>query len=224
MISIVTPTHDRAALLAGRAWPSVFAQTYSDWEWIVVGDGPTLATVKAMALIDDHRVWFTALPRFSYPSEPEAFWQAKGSGPAAWGVSHARGEWIIFLGDDDELLPTALETLFAASWDADAVYGRAEVIHETRGGLLGSYPPRVGSIVYAMWRRALGFNIDPESWRRNLPADWDLWSRMIEAGTYWSFVPDVLYRYYPSDKVPCVDLPTLRPTVVSGIARLAVSA
>lgn len=211
LVSIVTPTWNRPHLLSTRAWPSVLAQTHTAWEWIVVGDGARQPTIDAMAGIADPRVRFINLPRASYPAEPEAFWQSKGAAAANHGVTLAQGEWVIFLGDDDELLPTALETLLAASWDADAIYGRAEVIHKTKGGLLGSYPPIVGSVVFAMFRRLLGFNIDPDSWRRNQPADWDLWSRMIEAGTYWQFVPDVLYRYYPDSSVPNVDPSSFAP-------------
>ena len=216
LVSIVTPTYDRASLLVGRAWPSVLGQTHQDWEWLVMGDGARQPTVDAMSGISDPRVRFINLPRASYPEEPEAFWQSKGASAARAGVNFARGEWIIFLGDDDELEPNAIETLLAASWDADVIYGRAEVVHDRFGGRLGSYPPIEGNVVYAMWRRNLGFNIDPESWRRNKPADWDLWSRLIKAGTYWSFVPDVLYRYYPSDHVPAVDRPGFLPVAARG--------
>jgi len=194
LVSIVTPTYDRPELLTTRAWPSVLAQTVTDWEWLVVGDGAGRETSAAMVGLDP-RVRFVNLPRHDYPEDPEAFFQAKGSAPAAWGVDHARGDWVLFLGDDDALMPNALETLLGLTTEADCVYGRVEVVGH---GFLGSWPPECGRMQYAMWRRALGFNVDPDSWTRNQPCDWDLWSRMLEGGVEFAFTSEVLYRYFPS--------------------------
>ncbi len=108
------------------------------------------------------------------------------------------------LGDDDALMPTCLERLLATALDQDAqaVYGRAEVVGH---GVLGTWPVEYAHIQWAMWQRALGFNVDPQSWRRRKPADWDLWERMLRAGVRWAFTPEVLYRYFPAHRVPQVD-------------------
>ena len=49
MISIVTPTYNRADTL-GRAIDSVLRQTCPDWELIVVDDGSTDETTAVLAV------------------------------------------------------------------------------------------------------------------------------------------------------------------------------
>lgn len=203
LVSIVTPTYNRTRLLMERALPSVLAQTMPDWEWHVVGDGTEQATVDAMAGIADLRVRFTNRPRYAYPThDPQAVWCALGAAPAAWGISQAQGEWLIVLGDDDALMPDCLAVLLARAHEADVVYGRSEVVGY---GLLGSWPPRPSGFVHTLWRRATGYTLDPESWRRGVVCDWDMWSRMLAGGLRWAFTPEVVYRYFPSNRVPQVD-------------------
>ncbi|MDD5305165.1 MAG: glycosyltransferase [Elusimicrobia bacterium] len=204
MISIITPTYNRTRLLVDRAMPSVLAQSCTDWEWVVVGDGTEQATVDAMAAVTDPRIRFTNLSRHEYPDDPQARWCALGAAPTAWGIEQARGEWVTVLADDDELMAEHLATLLSLAEEsgADCVYGRAEVVGH---GLLGSWPPRPSGFVYSMWRRSTGFTLDPESWRRGVVCDWDMWNRMLTAGIPWAFTPAVLYRYFPANKVPVVD-------------------
>ena len=90
-ISVVLPTHNRAATLP-RAVRSVLAQSFTDFELIVVDDGSTDGSIEALqASIDDPRLRCirTARPR---------------SGPSAarnCGVAAARAEWIAFQDSDD---------------------------------------------------------------------------------------------------------------------------
>jgi len=101
LVSVVIPTKGRPELLA-RAVDSVLAQTMADLEIIVVVDGDDPATVAQLGLVTDGRLRFqvNALSR--------------GSGAARnQGGADARGQWIGFLDDDDEWLPTKLERQLA---------------------------------------------------------------------------------------------------------------
>ena len=97
-VSVVIPTWNRPDLVA-RAVRSVLAQTYDAFEVIVVVDGPGDGTAAGLAQIADERLRVVVLP-------------AKGGAPNARnrGVAEARGAWTALLDDDDEWLPTKLET------------------------------------------------------------------------------------------------------------------
>jgi glycosyltransferase involved in cell wall biosynthesis len=78
---------------------SVMAQTYSDWEVIVVDDGSEDGTIEMLESITDGRIRFIIR-------------DCSSSGAPVCrniGAAEARGELLIFLDSDDLLLPHALE-------------------------------------------------------------------------------------------------------------------
>ena len=95
-VSVVIPTYNRASQVM-RAIESVLAQTYKDYEIIVVDDGSTDQTRK---LLDP----YSGCIRYVYQAN---------AGPAAarnTGITRAEGEWLAFLDSDDIWLPHKLET------------------------------------------------------------------------------------------------------------------
>jgi glycosyltransferase involved in cell wall biosynthesis len=101
LVSVVIPTFARAELVQ-RAIRSVFAQTHRNIEVIVVVDGDDPETASALAKIAD--------PRFRYIVHEVQ----QGAGPARdTGALAARGEWVAFLDDDDDWLPTKIERQLA---------------------------------------------------------------------------------------------------------------
>ncbi|CAN5842027.1 hypothetical protein BH24DEI2_BH24DEI2_23430 [soil metagenome] len=92
--SLIIPTYNRAALLK-RTLHSVFAQTFQDFETLVVDDGSADETVSLLE---------------SYADRVTALRQAnRGPGSARnLGVEHAQGEYVVFLDSDDLLLPWSL--------------------------------------------------------------------------------------------------------------------
>lgn len=55
MISVIIPTYNRAELLK-RAAQSVLAQTYKDFELIIVDDGSTDNTKEIVESLNDSRI------------------------------------------------------------------------------------------------------------------------------------------------------------------------
>lgn len=199
-VSVVIPTYNRTALLMERSLPSALAQTHPDVEVLVVGDGTEAATGEAISRLGDPRVRYWNLPHTDLPDE-DAVWCSGGAVASNFALDHATGEWVTYLGDDDELTPRHAEALLAlaAETGAGCVYGRAEVVGR---GFLGTYPPELGRITNALWRADLGYRWDPESWRRRLPYDWELWSRMRDDGVAFAFTEEVVYRYFPAHRIP----------------------
>jgi len=98
LISIVTPTYNRAYLLT-EAIDSVLAQTYPHWEMIIVDDGSTdgTAAIVEAATAKDHRISY-------YYQE-----NAGQSSARQHALSVARGEFIAFLDSDNRWLPERLQ-------------------------------------------------------------------------------------------------------------------
>jgi len=97
LVSVVIPTRNRPKLVL-RAIHSVLNQTFREIELIVVVDGPDEATVATVRSIEDPRLQYIVNPR-----------SLTAAGARNVGAAHATGDWIAFLDDDDEWLPTKLE-------------------------------------------------------------------------------------------------------------------
>jgi glycosyltransferase involved in cell wall biosynthesis len=95
-ISIVIPLYNKAPYV-GRALDSIAAQTFSDFEVIVVDDGSTDEGGRIVESFGD--------ARFRLITQPNA-----GPGRARnRGISEAKGDLLAFLDADDEWLPDYLE-------------------------------------------------------------------------------------------------------------------
>lgn len=107
LFTICTPTYNRAHTLS-RVHESLMRQTFRDFEWVVVDDGPTDGTGELVRKWKaDHRTWFPI----------RYFWQENQHKKVAFnrGVREARGELFLVADSDDWFPPNALET-FAEHW------------------------------------------------------------------------------------------------------------
>lgn len=90
MISIITPTYNRAHLLP-RMVDSVLNQTYKNWELIIMDDGSTDNSREIIEGYDDSRIkYFSGNNTGASTKRNE-------------GVEKANGSYIIFLDSDDEV-------------------------------------------------------------------------------------------------------------------------
>lgn len=95
-VSIIIPAYNSARFLE-EAIESVFAQTYKDYETIVIDDGSTDNTQEVLA---------PYLDRIQY-----IYQHNRGASSARnTGISHSQGEYIAFLDADDIWLPEKLST------------------------------------------------------------------------------------------------------------------
>jgi glycosyltransferase involved in cell wall biosynthesis len=94
-VSIVIPTYNRAHCVA-RAVESILAQTFRDFEVIVVDDGSEDDTAEVLAKFGD-RIHLIRQENRGV------------SGARNAGIRAARGKWVAFLDSDDEWHPTKLE-------------------------------------------------------------------------------------------------------------------
>ncbi len=96
-VSVIVPTHSRGALIL-ETLRSVFAQTFSDYEVIVVNDGSTDDTRQVLSsLIASRRIIYVE-------QENQGV-----SGARNTGIGLARGGYVALLDDDDLWPPDKLE-------------------------------------------------------------------------------------------------------------------
>jgi len=138
VVSIITPTLDRIHFLR-RALDSAIAQTYEDWEAVVVVDGPSPEMAEYVNSHPDPRVRLVQR-------------DTNGGVAAArnTGIAQARGRYVGFLDDDDIWLPQKLERqvpLLEAG--ADVVHS---LVYVADGG--GNVYERASERGFALFRAA----------------------------------------------------------------------
>ena len=121
-VSVIIPAYNVAEFIAA-ALESVFAQTFTDYEIVLVNDGSP-----------DTREFEIALQPFR--RHPKLIYLAQTNQGAAkarnTAIEHARGEWLAFLDGDDVWLPNYLASQldFARRRDLQMVYADAVLFGE----------------------------------------------------------------------------------------------
>lgn len=127
-VSVIIPTHNRAELLK-KAVKSVLDQTYTDFEILVSDDGSTDDTPQVVEGFSDKRI--------------RSIRYSNSIGVAVVrnnALINSSGEYIAFLDDDDEWLPSKLEKqaslLEGTPHEMGAVYTGVKSIDAKLGGLV----------------------------------------------------------------------------------------
>ena len=201
-VSVVVPTHNRAQWLP-RAVGSVLAQTWTDFELIVVDDHSTDDTPTVVARLTDHRIRSFRHPR-----------NTGQSGALNTGIARAHGEYVAFLDDDDEWLPGKLAAQVAL---LDAAPRRVVLAYCWREELDGATRQRLGTTRWTLrgdiLEHVLALHVptSPSSWlvRRSAARsvggfdehfhqanDVDFMGRICARGWHVDFVPEVALLKY----------------------------
>ncbi|OUS31460.1 hypothetical protein A9Q99_02505 [Gammaproteobacteria bacterium 45_16_T64] len=95
-VSIVIPTYNRAVDLK-RAIDSVFNQTFSEWEILVVDNNSTDSTDELISGYASQRITLLKIENHGVIAASRNL-----------GIKHARGKWVAFLDSDDWWCPDKL--------------------------------------------------------------------------------------------------------------------
>ena len=162
-VSIIMPTYNYGCYMA-EAIRSVLAQTFKDFELIVVDDGSTDNTKDVVDSFADPRV------KYIYQKNRDV------SAARNTGILASSGEYIAFLDSDDSWLPQKLELQVKAmdsASKAGIVYSDAFYFDSTTGAVTGTFfqmlknPPPQGSVLEVHIEE---FFAHPSTWliRRNV--------------------------------------------------------
>ncbi|MBA8816650.1 glycosyltransferase involved in cell wall biosynthesis [Microbacterium halimionae] len=123
LVSIVMPVWNRSGGVRVAA-ESVLAQTWTNWELLIVDDGSwdDTATIAQLLACRDQRIRFIPRDHSGVSATRNA------------GIDAAQGEYIAFLDSDNEWQPLFLETMVSSMVEeGDAVtFATVELVHEDR--------------------------------------------------------------------------------------------
>ena len=153
LVSVVIPTWNRRQLVQ-EAIASVVAQTYGNFELIVVDDGSTDGTIEELRKLTDPRLRLIACPH----SGVTAVSRNRG-------IETARGEFVAFLDSDDLWLPRKLEAQVRALTQSGAgwCYGNYSLVDEDCREIplrSGRFRPLSGNIIERLLRGETAVHVD----------------------------------------------------------------
>lgn len=227
--SVVVPAYNAQDTLA-ETLQAVLAQTYADWECVVVDDGSTDDT-QAVA-----RRFADADPRFTLVSQ-----ENRGTGGAYnAGARAAMGEWIAICSADDILLPSHLATMAQAIEDSPGydIYscngyywapdGGSTLVYagardaETRPWSLEDVLRASFFSVGACYRRELHGEVG--GYREDVfGEDYDFWLRTMSRGARHLYVDTPLAMHRRSDTQKSASLVRAYESDISSIAAVLAS-
>jgi glycosyltransferase involved in cell wall biosynthesis len=124
--SIIIPAYNAAPFI-GETLNSIFEQTCTDFECIIVDDGSRDNTLEVVRSYTDKRISLIALPNSGGPAKPRNV-----------ALAAAKGEYVFMFDSDDIMYPTKLEESIRALDDrpnADILFTNYEGIN-TAGEML----------------------------------------------------------------------------------------
>ena len=221
LISVYTPTYNRGGLLLERALSSVLAQTYKNFEYIIVGDCCTDNTAELVKQVKDSRIRFYNLPKrgYRYPPTVENHWLAGPVVASNQALKMVKGSWIARLDDDDVWMPDHLERLlrfaqagnyeFVSAQYSETNYGEKRIVdgepaqgpyfNKTGRPVKGDNPKINGPLtwLYRSYLKFFKYNIN--CWRKswNRVNDIDISIRMFKSGVRMGFLDEPVAYYEP---------------------------
>jgi glycosyltransferase involved in cell wall biosynthesis len=196
--------YNRAELIH-VAIDSVLAQDFKDYELVIVDDGSTDATPAVVRGYDDPRIRYIRKER------------NEGRSPTRnRAIAEARGEFVLWMADDDLLSPNLLtlyDGILQEEPHIDVIYGKLQLFDHDTGRDLNLFTPNdwtgrdmevIGAKLYGSCvpdggtatRRKIYGLVGPGPYDHEFvrAQDYELWTRMVGHARF-RFVDEVVYRY-----------------------------
>lgn len=205
-VSVIIPAYNQAQYLPD-ALDSVLAQTYTNWETIIVDDGSpdNVAEIAARYGESDSRIKFLHTDNYGLSA-------ARNTGAA-----HSDGEYLVFLDGDDKIAPEYIENCVKALQSDSYIKVAAPqmqcfgihqqiwpVVYEDYAQLLINNPLYATAAMRRADFDAIG-GYD-ERMRKGFE-DWELWIRLLAGkgpDAVWTG-PDILFFYRQKQQSMIVD-------------------
>ncbi len=214
-VSIIIAAYNSAEYI-GETVSSVFAQTFTDYELIIVNDGSTDATEQALEPFRDRIIYL----------------RQNNRGPAGarnTGLRQARGGYLALLDNDDLWEATYLEKMIAqleGEPGTGLIYPNAVLFGAPRweGKLFQEIYPSSQPVTFeklltrecnvfasSLFRREIiqRFGMFDESLPKGVD-DFDLWLRLAQRGVRFTFTTEPLVHYRKHHKALSMDALTMQ--------------
>jgi O-antigen biosynthesis protein len=199
LVSVIIPCFNYGQYVE-EALDSVLAQTFQDFEVVIVEGGSTDGvTPGIIAAIEDRNY---GKVRVLYRSEPRMVGDNRN-----FAISHARGRYVCCLDADDLLKPTYLEmaVFLAESFGYDVVTSSLQCFGDSRARWVLEDPSFPAICIHnqiattALFRRSAWAHVGGyRDWglgREYIPEDWDFWVRMLGHGYRAKSIREPLMNY-----------------------------
>ena len=200
LVSVIIPCFKQADFLV-EALDSVIAQTFNDWECIVVNDGSPDNT---------NEVVFSYIKK--YPGRRIRVVEKPNGGLSAarnFGVRHSSGSYVLPFDSDDRLHPQMLEKCLAAlqnnpgagiAYTQTRCFGANDTLVTNQVFSLEMLREENHIAYCSLYRREVfdqvgGYNTNLDSYE-----DWDFWIGALERGWQGVCVPEPLFLYRVKDQ------------------------
>ncbi len=195
-VSVIMPAYNSEKYISG-AVESLLAQTFQDFEIIVVNDCSTDNTVEKVSSFADKRIKILQTPQ-----------NIGAAGARNLGLQHAQGQYIAFLDADDYAYPTRLEeqvSFLEKNTAIDLVGTWTEVVDE-KGEVINSFClslPTHELPVKLLFQNCFALSsVMMRNYLENIsfdgtfaPAeDYELWVRLVGRVNF-AILPKILTRY-----------------------------
>lgn len=194
LVSIIMPSYNTEKYISD-AINSVIAQSYTNWELLIVDDCSQDNTVEVVRQFEDDRIRFQSL-------------ESNSGGAVArnTAITKAKGEYIAFLDSDDMWLPEKLEKQLRFMMDNDYVFTHTMYEHMSQNqqpmGVVVSGPKRVpakgfnlycwcGCLTTMYNAKKVGLIQVANLKKRN---DYAMWLKINETHPCYLY-PEILARY-----------------------------
>ncbi len=187
-VSVIIPTYQHAREI-GQCLDSVFAQTFRDFEVIVVNDGSTDRTLEVLKPYSDRITLINQVNR-------------GGNAARNRGFDASQGDFVLFCDADIVMRPDCLETMMRTlAADPAASYAYCSFRFGWKKFRLWPFDAdrlrRLNYIHTTSLIRRPHFPRFDEAIRRL--QDWDLWLTMLEQGHVGVWIPHYLFKAIPHE-------------------------
>jgi peptidoglycan/xylan/chitin deacetylase (PgdA/CDA1 family) len=198
-VSVIVPAFNRAETIVATL-ESLIAQTFKDWEAIVIDDGSTDSTAEVVEgyASRDQRIRLLKQANAGVSAARNA------------GLESSRGQWVFFLDADDWVTPDALALLVSAvegDPDRAVAIGRSVLVLPNGAEVVEPEPPSGEEMFVEMARRcvySIHTTIQPTELVRAVGGfdtslvageDWDLWQRIARTSPSYVYLPEKIAYY-----------------------------
>lgn len=203
-ISVIVPCYNQGQYLS-EAIDSVLAQTYTNWECLIVNDG-SIDNTENIALQFQSKD-----PRISY--------HYKTNGGLAdarnYGIAKSKGDFILPIDADDKIAPGYLEKAIAffENQEVKVVYCEAEYFGTKSGRWdlpdFSLEQLAKGNMIFCTalfrkqdWQKVGGYNVNMKyGWE-----DWDFWISLLKNGGKAVKLNEVLFYYRVKEQSMIVNM------------------